>query len=170
MSAARLLIEAGLSVRSVPGGGLAVDGLAGLPASRARELLDYAKARKAEILAELSSPPVEDRTASSNDRHKPSAPGLVSPAMIRGYKVARAWLMARWPELEATGWTMRKLFRAGDGLSFPWGPWGPAWLPHWSEANTTPAVEPGGVIVFTIREADGRQARQRVCPFKENRP
>ena len=40
MSAARLLIEAGLSVRLAPGGGLAVEGLAGLPACRVRELLD----------------------------------------------------------------------------------------------------------------------------------
>lgn len=55
MSAARLLIEAGLSVRVAPGGGLAVDGLAGLPTCRVRELLDHAKTHKAEILAELST-------------------------------------------------------------------------------------------------------------------
>lgn len=78
----------------------------------------------------------------------------ISPAMLAGWRRARAWLMPRLDDLLAAGWTKPGLFRVGRGR-YPWG-WGIAWRGWWRDDRATVSLDPGGAIVITLHEAHGK--------------
>lgn len=74
----------------------------------------------------------------------------VTPLMLQRFKLGRAWLLARLPELLAAGWTRAELFHVGK-LAWPW-QWGIAWLSAWGDLATTASLDLDGSIRWTIRE------------------
>lgn len=83
--------------------------------------------------------------------------------MVRSWKKARPWLLARLPELEKLGWDRSKLFRAGK-LTFPFGNWGIAWYSIWSRPEILVKLEDDGSIRWSWKELDGKLVSQAARP------
>lgn len=83
----------------------------------------------------------------------------LSPSLLRAWKVARPWLLARLAELEGWGWTRKALFRAGR-LAYPFGAWGPAWARTWLRPGVQVSVGKWGEIQWTWTDRAGREITQ----------
>lgn len=83
--------------------------------------------------------------------------------LIRAWKAARPWLLDHLQELQAKGWTRKQLFKAGK-LSFPHGPWGPAWARNWLGDGVKVSIDQDGAIRWTWIEPGGRQVSQAAYP------
>ena len=114
-----------------------------------------------DIIPELSfhAEPIDDEPELR--RYKPP---LVTRQMLRAWKTARPWLLARLPELERYGWTRSKLFRAGQ-LKYPVGPWGVAFSRNWLRPDVQVCIVPeDGAIRWTWTEPSGRTVSQAARP------
>jgi len=88
----------------------------------------------------------------------------ISSYLLKSWKTARPWLLARLPELERYGWTRTKLFRAGQ-LKYPVGPWGIAFSGNWLREDATFTITAEGYIQCTWQEPTGRVVTQTWRPF-----
>jgi hypothetical protein len=161
MSAARELFDLGVGIEWEGAGRLVLVGLDLLDPARAREVLDFARENKARLLEELAG--VEDQSPRPATVGAP-ARRKVTPAMLSRFRTAKAWLLPRLPNLLAAGWTRRELFGIGR-QRYPFGAWGVAWSSAWGDPNATPALAPGGVVRWEIREPH-RVVTQRSRPME----
>lgn len=68
------------------------------------------------------------------------------------------WIKENKGQLLAAGWTMAALVRRSR-YRWPYGPWGLAWLPVWSQPGVVVTLGRNGEIVFTY-QANGRTINQ----------
>ncbi len=105
-----------------------------------------------ELLQTSEPAPVVEFTAMGPVRPRRQ---VVTPELLRRWRVSRPWLKAREPELLACGWNKGKLYRIRPpfGRSYHWGvAWGWGWtLPH-----TEVRIGAGGAIEFCVTQPDGR--------------
>ena len=96
---------------------------------------------------------------------KPSKAARLKPSslMLRAWKTARPWLLARLPELESHGWTRSQLFRAGR-IKYPVGPWGIAFSRNWLRSDVQVTIGPEGEICWTWVEPTGKEITQASRP------
>lgn len=74
----------------------------------------------------------------------------VNPIDKKNFRIAKSWIIPRYQQLISLGWSAKRLFGASRH-PIPFGGWGAAWLPGWSEASD---IELGndGVIAFVLQE------------------
>ncbi len=150
--------SAGVRPTVLPNGNLYLDRPEGIAPETWGQVVELAKQFKAEILELLSRLDwPEDMTHEADT--PANRPNHITPTMLRAWKTARPWILARLPELEAKGWTRRRLFRAGR-LRYPHGPWGPAWSRNWLRPGVQIEIEDNGTIRWTWTEATGRITTQ----------
>jgi hypothetical protein len=95
-------------------------------------------------------PPIRDRV-----RH-------ITPEMVKSWKIARKWILPRLDELQASGWTRARLFKAGR-YTFPYGEWGVAWLDNWRRTEWEVHLE-NGLITFLTKDISGKKIKQIARP------
>jgi len=88
---------------------------------------------------------------------------FITPSMLKAFKTARPFLLSRLNELEAKGWTRRKLFRIGK-YKYPLGDWGLAWSGIWQKDGLKVEIKPDGEILFTWTDRTGRETTQSARP------
>lgn len=120
------------------------------------QVVDFAKKFKAWIISEIEGTAPTAPAAPTRKNH-------ITPSMLESWKVARPWLLAHLPRLQAAGWTRAKLFRAGR-LRFPCGPWGVAFLSVWTKDGVQVEIEDGGAIRWTWADATGKTITQAARP------
>jgi len=113
-----------------------------------------------------------DRGSLISENHPPTAPTkkrrrqkalLVTPAMVKAWRVGRAWILDHLPELQQAGWTRAELLRAGR-FQYPCGTWGAAWGDVWLKPGATVAIEEQGAIRWTWLNETGRPITQAMMP------
>lgn len=85
----------------------------------------------------------------------PAPRSVVTPELLRRWRVSRPWLKAREERLLAMGWNKTGLYRIKRPLGRSY-TWGVAWSMWWAEPNVTPALMSTGEINFRVSEHDGR--------------
>lgn len=93
--------------------------------------------------------------------HRHSA--RVTPEMVKGYRIARAWIRDHMEDLLSVGWDKRKLYAAGR-FKYPCGAWGLAWAGPWTIDEVDVSIRPDGAVAFTWLEAGGRKVTQTQRP------
>lgn len=141
------------------------------------QALDLAKKHKSEIISELKEKErrkpdlitwlkkynaqfiygdkVIDFSGQSENEvtdHRPK--NHITKPMLRAWKTARPWILEHLPELEAKGWTRKKLFQA-DRFKYPMGKWGPAWSSNWLRPGVEVSILSDGAICWTWEELRG---------------
>jgi hypothetical protein len=103
-----------------------------------------------EEIATLNSPASESQGPAEEFGQPPASQRDITSSsdMFKSWEIARPWLLAHLPELEAAGWTKHLLFRAGRD-KYPLGGWGPAWLHCWQQRGLEVKISNDGTLVFT---------------------
>jgi hypothetical protein len=133
-------------------GCLDIQAIQPLPDAQWQEILRLAREHKPEIIEALKAP----GTSRPKGKH-------ISPSMLQAWRAARPWILDHLQELEARGWTRKRLFRA-DVLSYPHGAWGPAWSRNWLREGVEVNVDQGGAIIWTWLESNGQPVTQTSRP------
>jgi len=80
---------------------------------------------------------------------------VVTPELLRRWRVSRPWLKAREDQLLALGWNKGKLYRIRPPFG-RWSHWGIAWCWGWTLPHAEVRIGAGGEIEFHVTQPGGR--------------
>jgi hypothetical protein len=173
MSATDHLKSYGVTPRLKPDGKIVLQGVGNLPGHVRAEVVTWAKGNREAILKELNPDEFNEKTKKGVEqkrlppprpkrRHRKKPP-FVNAAMVKAWRVGRAWILDHLPELQQAGWTRAELLRAGR-FQYPCGTWGAAWGDVWLKPGATVAIGEQGAIRWTWFNETGKAISQTMRP------